>query len=73
MYGSWVGLLTIFLVLVAQVRSPLPVSLLFLLTSIQFHVAIWPLGGGVNSAEGFFQVMLALPVVLVFWIVGYVW
>lgn len=72
-YGSWIGLLMIFLVLVAQVRSPLPVSLLFLLTSIQFYVAIWPLGGGVNSAEGFFQVMLALPVVLVFWIVGYVW
>jgi amino acid transporter len=55
-YGSWVGLILVFLVLVAQ-----------------FYTAVWPLGGGVNDAEGFFKAYLALPVVLFFWAAGYLW
>lgn len=44
----------------------------------QMYVAIWPVGGGpdggeLNDAEGFFKTCLAFPVVIVFWIVGYVW
>lgn len=34
---------------------------------------MWPLGGGVNDAEGFFKSYLAAPVVIVFWIGGYFW
>merc|ERR1712230_109163 len=33
---------------------------------VQFYVAIWPPGGGVNDAEGFFKPYLALPVVMFF-------
>lgn len=55
-YGSYVGLILIVLVLIAQ-----------------FYVAIWPPGGGVNDAEGFFKAYLALPVVGFFWICGYAW
>merc|ERR1719252_106546 len=36
-------------------------------------VAIWPPGGGVNDAEGFFKSYLALPVVMFFWACGYLW
>jgi yeast amino acid transporter len=50
-YGSWLGLFLIFLVLMAQ-----------------FYVAVQPL-----DAEAFFESYLALPVVLFFWIVGYIW
>ena len=39
----------------------------------QFYIAVWPLGGGVSNAEGFFKQYLALPVVIVFFIVGYWW
>merc|ERR1712000_255599 len=55
-YGSWVGIILIVLVLIAQ-----------------FYVAIWPPGGGVNDAEGFFKSYLALPVVMFFWACGYLW
>ncbi|KAL8787313.1 MAG: hypothetical protein Q9213_002304 [Squamulea squamosa] len=55
-YGSWLGLILLFLVLVAQLA-----------------VALYPLGGDPPSAEAFFQAYLALPVVLVFWIGGFVW
>ncbi|KAF2837902.1 arginine permease [Patellaria atrata CBS 101060] len=55
-YGSWLGLGMVILVLIAQ-----------------FYVAVWPLGGGVNDAEGFFKAYLALPVVMLFWICGYFW
>merc|ERR1711939_334252 len=37
------------------------------------YVAIWPPGGGVNDAEGFFKSYLALPVVMFFWACGYLW
>ncbi|PLB39826.1 amino acid permease/ SLC12A domain-containing protein [Aspergillus candidus] len=39
----------------------------------QFFVAICPVDGGFNDVEGFFQVYLALPVVLFFWACGYLW
>ncbi|KAL7624698.1 Amino-acid permease inda1 [Parahypoxylon ruwenzoriense] len=55
-YGSWLGLILIVLVLIAQ-----------------FYVAICPPGGGFNDAEGFFKSYLALPVVILFWVIGYGW
>ncbi|KAJ4414869.1 Amino-acid permease inda1 [Gnomoniopsis sp. IMI 355080] len=55
-YGSWLGLGLVVLVLIAQL-----------------YVAICPPGGGFNTAQGFFQSYLALPVVLFFWICGYAW
>ena len=55
-YGSWVGIIIIVIVLIAQ-----------------FYVAVWPIGGGLNSAEGFFKSYLAAPVVLFFWACGYLW
>ncbi|KAK0634555.1 amino acid permease/ SLC12A domain-containing protein [Bombardia bombarda] len=55
-YGSYLGLILIFLVLLAQL-----------------FVAIAPVGGGFNDAEGFFMSYLALPVVIVFYIGGWIW
>ncbi|KAA8648955.1 hypothetical protein EYZ11_005364 [Aspergillus tanneri] len=55
-YGSYLGLLLVVLVLIAQ-----------------FYVAICPPGGGINDAEGFFKTYLAFPVVLFFWICGFLW
>lgn len=55
-YGSWLALLMIFLVLVAQ-----------------FWVALYPLSGDPPSAYEFFLAYLALPVVLLFWVCGYLW
>lgn len=39
----------------------------------QIGVAISPVGKSVNTAQGFFKTCLALPTVVVFWIVGYIW
>lgn len=39
----------------------------------QFYTAIAKVGGGVNDAEGFFKLYLAFPVVLFFWLCGYLW
>ncbi|KAH8906717.1 amino-acid permease inda1 [Coniochaeta sp. PMI_546] len=55
-YGSYLGLGLIVLVLIAQ-----------------FYVAIAPVKGGINDAEGFFKAYLALPVVLFFWAGGWLW
>ncbi|CCC13678.1 unnamed protein product [Sordaria macrospora k-hell] len=55
-WGSWLGLALVVLVLIAQ-----------------FYVAICPVGGGFNDVEGFFIQYLALPVVIVFWIGGFIW
>lgn len=59
--GSYIGLGLSILVFIAQM-----------------YVAIWPIGGGpdggaVNDAEGFFMSCLAFPVVVAFWIAGYIW
>ncbi|BEJ16208.1 hypothetical protein CspHIS471_0508130 [Cutaneotrichosporon sp. HIS471] len=59
MYGSVLGAVLIVLVLIAQ-----------------FYIAIWPLGPkrtGGAAAEAFFLSYLAAPVVLGFWVVGYLW
>lgn len=83
-YGSYLGLGLNILCLIAQVkpfcfpRPPHPLASLLstcLLTfcHVQLYVAICPVGGGFNDAEGFFKSYLALPVVIVFWIGGFVW
>ncbi|KAG7152664.1 Amino-acid permease inda1 like protein [Verticillium longisporum] len=56
-YGSWLGLFLCFIVLAAQ-----------------FYTAIAPPGqSALNDAEGFFKSYLALPVVMLFWICGFLW
>ncbi|KAK0741812.1 amino acid permease/ SLC12A domain-containing protein [Apiosordaria backusii] len=55
-YGSYLGLILVILVLIAQL-----------------FVAICPVSGGFNDVEGFFKSYLALPVVIVFWIGGFMW
>ncbi|KAF7544481.1 hypothetical protein G7046_g9778 [Stylonectria norvegica] len=57
-YGSWLGLILNILVLIAQ-----------------FYTAITapPGKSGMGTVEGFFKQYLALPVVLFFWAIGYIW
>ncbi|CAG8956286.1 hypothetical protein HYFRA_00003666 [Hymenoscyphus fraxineus] len=57
-YGSWLGLILIFLVLMAQ-----------------FYTALYPIGneGKVGTAEDFFKSYLALPVVMLFFVAGWIW
>jgi amino acid transporter len=60
-YGSWFGVILIVIVLIAQ-----------------FYIAIWPIGGtaglsGGEIAQKFFEVYLALPVMILFYIIGYAW
>ncbi|WVQ79486.1 hypothetical protein IAT38_001585 [Cryptococcus sp. DSM 104549] len=58
-WGSWLGAILIVLVLIAQ-----------------FYIAIWPIGGsagGTQAAQDFFLVYLAAPILIGFWIVGYIW
>ncbi|KAM5349655.1 hypothetical protein ACJ41O_006160 [Fusarium nematophilum] len=55
--GSWIGLVLCVILLIAQV-----------------FVAICPPGkSGTGSAEDFFKACLALPVVMLFWVMGYIW
>ncbi|KAF6843905.1 amino-acid permease inda1 [Colletotrichum musicola] len=39
----------------------------------QFYVAIAPAGKPLNGARGFFEAMLTVPVIIVFWIIGFFW
>ncbi|EXM18653.1 hypothetical protein FOTG_13348 [Fusarium oxysporum f. sp. vasinfectum 25433] len=55
-WGSWLGLVLIVIVLIAQ-----------------FYTAMTNLDGSLGTAEGFFQSYLALPVVILFYAVGYIW
>ncbi|KAJ9113580.1 hypothetical protein QFC20_001932 [Naganishia adeliensis] len=59
-WGSWAGFILIVLVLIAQ-----------------FYVAVWPVGGADpdpnNRAIAFFQSYLAAPIVIAFYIAGYIW
>ena len=58
-YGSWVGAILIVLVLIAQ-----------------FYIALFPLGpeqSPQGKAESFFLAYLTVPIVVMFWIYGYVW
>ncbi|KAF8875776.1 APC amino acid permease [Infundibulicybe gibba] len=59
-YGSWFGTILVCLVLIAQ-----------------FYVAVWPVEGQAGSPteilEDFFSSYLAAPVMLLFWVIGYLW
>ncbi|PFH63397.1 hypothetical protein XA68_12361 [Ophiocordyceps unilateralis] len=56
-WGSWISLIMCFLVLAAQ-----------------FYTAIAPVGKpGFNTVEGFFKDWLAFPVVMAFWLLGFIW
>ncbi|EEP81219.1 amino-acid permease inda1 [Uncinocarpus reesii 1704] len=55
------------------VGSWIGLGLIVLVLIAQFYTSIWPLGGGVNDAKGFFKSYLAMPVVLFFWACGYLW
>ncbi|KAL6916764.1 hypothetical protein ACHAPO_006879 [Fusarium lateritium] len=55
-WGSWIGLIIIVIVLIAQ-----------------FYTAMTNIDGSLGTAEGFFQSYLAMPVVILFYVIGYVW
>ncbi|RCI09367.1 hypothetical protein L249_3760 [Ophiocordyceps polyrhachis-furcata BCC 54312] len=56
-WGSWISLIMCFFVLAAQ-----------------FYTAIAPVGKpGFNTVEGFFKDWLAFPVVMAFWLLGFLW
>jgi amino acid transporter len=59
-WGSWFGVVLVIVVLIAQ-----------------FYIALWPLGGMDPDpkvvAEVFFKVYLALPVLILFYGIGYFW
>ncbi|KAM0428957.1 hypothetical protein ACHAPT_006760 [Fusarium lateritium] len=57
-YGSWLGLGLIVLVLIAQ---------------FYVAIVAPPGESGMGTVEGFFMSYLAFPVVLFFWAVGYIW
>ncbi|PBP20065.1 amino acid permease [Diplocarpon rosae] len=55
--GSWLGLFLVGICMVAQ-----------------FYSALCPVGvSGIGTAQDFFMSYLALPVVLLFWAIGYLW
>jgi len=53
--------------------SYIGLALNFLCLIAQLYVAICPVKGGFNDAEGFFKSYLALPIVIVFWVGGFLW
>ncbi|KAL0570909.1 Amino-acid permease inda1 [Marasmius crinis-equi] len=58
-YGSIFGIILVVLVLIAQ-----------------FYVALWPIGfdgTGSERAQSFFKAYMAVPIILLFWVVGYAW
>ncbi|KAG6864247.1 hypothetical protein C0991_011089 [Blastosporella zonata] len=59
-WGSWFGIILLSLVLIAQ-----------------FYIAIWPIGGMSSDpkvvVEQFFSAYLAVPCMILFWIIGYLW
>lgn len=59
-YGSWFGVILVVLVLIGQ-----------------FYIAVWPIGGMSPNpgdvAENFFLAYLAVPVMMLFYAVGYAW
>ncbi|KAH7238026.1 amino acid permease/ SLC12A domain-containing protein [Fusarium solani] len=57
-YGSWVGLIFIIVILIAQ---------------FYIAIVAPPGESGWGTAEGFFQSYLAFPVILIIWAVGYLW
>ncbi|KAG6846137.1 hypothetical protein H0H93_015787, partial [Arthromyces matolae] len=59
-YGSYFGLILLTLVLIAQ-----------------FYIALWPIGGMSSNpgevAQDFFMTYLAAPVMILFYIIGFIW
>ncbi|WWC85154.1 uncharacterized protein L201_000011 [Kwoniella dendrophila CBS 6074] len=58
-YGSWLGASLIVIILIAQ-----------------FYIGLFPLGGVENAgerAQSFFLAYLAMPIMIGFYIIGYVW
>ncbi|KAK1230652.1 Amino-acid permease inda1 [Marasmius sp. AFHP31] len=58
-YGSIFGIILVCLVLIAQ-----------------FYIALWPIGfegTGIERAQSFFKSYMAMPIILLFWVVGYAW
>lgn len=53
--------------------SWLGLALCVIVLIAQFFVAICPPSGGFNDVQGFFKSFLAFPLVIAFWIGGYVW
>lgn len=47
--------------------------LCFIILAAQFYTAATPPGGAANSVDRILQNILTIPVVAVFWIIGYVW
>ncbi|KAM0542107.1 hypothetical protein ACHAPJ_012932 [Fusarium lateritium] len=57
-WGSWVGLIFVVVILIAQF----------------YVAIVAPVGeSGMGTAEGFFTQYLGLPIVLAFWAAGYIW
>lgn len=56
-----------------EVGSWIGVGMVVLVLIAQLYIAIWPVKGGVNTAEGFFKTYLAFPVVSFFFVAGYLW
>ena len=74
--GSWIGLLLVLIVLIAQVSFGLFCIALIHANNAQFYTAIYAAvdgGGEPAGAEGFFKSSLAFFVVIAFYIVGWVW
>ncbi|KAJ3539993.1 hypothetical protein NM208_g5253 [Fusarium decemcellulare] len=57
-YGSWVGLIFVFLVLIAQ---------------FCVSIVAPPGESGMGTVEGFFKSYLTLPIMLFLWATGYLW
>lgn len=71
-WGSYVGLAIIIIVLIAQVNYITPtkasIKSIMLTIKLKFYVAVKPL-----SAKDFFQAYLALFVLILFYVCGYIW
>ncbi|KAF2655385.1 amino acid permease [Lophiostoma macrostomum CBS 122681] len=55
------------------IGSWIGLSIIFLVLAAQFYTAVSPIGARLGTAESFFKSYLALPVVMFFWVVGWIW
>ena len=53
--------------------SYLGLFIIFIVFAAQFYIAISPLGKKLGTAEDFFMAYLALPCVMLFWVIGFLW
>ena len=74
-YGSGLGVTLVVLVLIAQVSTSPTKPRLVADSQLQFYIAVWPVGYGEMTggdlAENFFQAYLAAPVMIFFYVLGY--